>query len=268
MREKNMNQIEQIMQLDCDYIKSFSHSEIRKEGMYFYNKEMSTYYDANHAHIWREIKDPQSFLLDIKKFYEAKSLVPRLYLYGIEENQHCVEALQEHGFQYETFIDEIQCWNGEFVQLSPAPEIQIERVTDANLSEALAIEMSITTFGEPALIKEAFLRTYHSPHFKYYLLRVGGVACCTANVFTTKKQGRIESVATLESYRGRGLISYLLQHIQKESVKEALEHLWILPISEQVAKVYAKSNFETVGKVSSIHAFTEGKSIQEIRQEN
>lgn len=266
MGEKNMLQVEQIMQLDIDYIKSFSQVEKWEEGMLFYNQEMPTYYDANHAHIWRKIKDAPSFFTDIKQFYETKGLVPRLYLYNIEENQHCVEALQECGFQHETFTGEIQRWNGDFVHLPPAPEIQIEHVTDANLSEALAIEMRIPTFGEPTLIKEAFLRTYHSPHFTYYLLRVDGVACCTANVFTTKKQGRIESVATVESYRGRGLIGYLLQHIQKESIKKELEHLWILPISEQVAKVYARANFESVITMTSIHAFTEGKSIQEIRQ--
>jgi len=64
------------------------------------------------------------------------------------------------------------------------------------------------------------------------------------------------------------LIGYILQHIQQESVKQGLEYLWILPINEQVAKVYDKANFKSVGKVESIHAFTEGKSIKQIRQDS
>ncbi|MGE8000855.1 GNAT family N-acetyltransferase [Lysinibacillus sp. NPDC093190] len=262
-----MHKIEHIMQLDMDYIKSFSEMETCNEGVLFYNKEMPTYYDANHAHIWKMIADPNMLLKKIKSFYQSKSLIPRLYLYNVEANQSCIEALEIHGFQYESFTDDVQLWNGEYAQLSHNPAIQIERVT-ANREEALAVEMNITTFGNPALIKKAFEQTYHCPHFTYYLLRLDGKACCTANIFVSGNQGRVESVATLESHRGRGLIGYILQHIQQESVKQGLEYLWILPINEQVAKVYDKSNFRSVGKIKSIHAYTEGKSIKQIRQDS
>ncbi len=266
--EQKMQKIEHIMQLDIDYIKSFSEMETCHEGVLFYNKEMPTYYDANHAHIWKKITDPDMFLKKIKNYYQSKSLIPRLYLYNVEENQACIEVLENHGFQYESFNDDVQCWNGEYLQLPHNPAIQIERVTDANMEEALDVEMSISTFGEPALIKKAFEETYHSPHFTYYLLRLDGTAVCTANIFVSGNQGRVESVATLESHRGRGLIGYILQHIQQESIKQGLEYLWILPINEQVAKVYDKANFKSVGKIKSIHAFTEGKSIKQIRQDS
>jgi len=85
-------------------------------------------------------------------------------------------------------------------------------------------------------------------------------------MFVSGKQGRIESVATIESYRGRGLIGYMLQHIQQQSVNQKLEQLWIWPINDQVAKVYDRANFKSIGSIASIHAFTEGKSIQNIRE--
>lgn len=90
--------------------------------------------------------------------------------------------------------------------------------------------------------------------------------CCSANLFVSGNQGRIESVATIESHRGRGLIGFMLQHIQQQSVNQKLEQLWIWPITDQVAKVYDRYNFKSVGSIASIHAFTEGKSIQDIRQ--
>ena len=263
--EQHMHKLEDIMQLDIDYINEFSEMERCPEGVFFYNKEMPMYYDANHAHIWKRVEQAETFLTNVKQFYLSKGLIPRMYLYNVEENHHCVEALSSHGFQYESFTDDIQCWNGEFVILPHNPAIRIERVADTNVQEALEVEMSISTFGEPALIKKAFDNMYRSPHFTYYLLKINGVACCTANLFLSGRQGRIESVATLESYRGRGLIGYVLQHIQKEAVKNNLEHLWLLPINEQVAKVYEKANFYSFGKIKSIHAFTEGKTIQEIR---
>ena len=240
--------------------------ETCKEGVLFYNEDNPTYYDANHAHIWRKISNPDEVLSKIKDFYQSKSLVPRLYLYNLEENQACINALEMHGFQYESFTDDIQCWNGESTLLPHNSAIGIERVTDTNVEEAMAVEMSIATFGEPSLIKKAFEQTYRSPYFTYYLLKLDGKACCTANLFVSGNQGRIESVATLESHRGQGLIGYILQHIQQQSIQLGLENLWIMPINAQVTKVYDKANFKSVGKIASLHAFTEGKSIHQIRQ--
>jgi len=261
-----MHSLEHIIELDLHYLKSFSKTEICEEGVLFYNEDNPTYYDANHAHIWRKINNPDVVLSKIKKFYQSKSLVPRLYLYNLEENQACIKALEMHGFQYESFTDDIQCWSGESALLPHNPAIGIERVTDTNVEEAMAVEMSISTFGEPSLIKTAFQQTYRSPYFTYYLLKLDGRACCTANLFVSGNQGRIESVATLESYRGQGLIGYILQHIQQQSIQLGLDNLWIMPINAQVAKVYDKANFKSVGKITSIHAFTEGKSIHQIRQ--
>ncbi len=129
-----MFNLERIMQLDIEYVKSFSEVEVSKEGPLFYNQAIPTYYDANHAQIWRKIEQPDAFLQAIKAFYQSKSLIPRIYLYNLEENHLCIEALEKHGFQYEHFVNEIQYWNGEYAILPPNPAIQIERVTDANIS--------------------------------------------------------------------------------------------------------------------------------------
>lgn len=87
-----MNSLEHIIELDLHYLKSFSKMETCKEGVLFYNEDNPTYYDANHAHIWRKISNPDEVLSKIKDFYQSKSLVPRLYLYNLEENQACINA--------------------------------------------------------------------------------------------------------------------------------------------------------------------------------
>lgn len=94
-----MFNLERIMQLDIEYVKSFSEVEVCREGILFYNQAIPSYYDANHAQIWRKIEQPDLFLQDIKDFYQSKSLIPRIYLYNLEENQLCIEALETHGFQ-------------------------------------------------------------------------------------------------------------------------------------------------------------------------
>jgi N-acetylglutamate synthase-like GNAT family acetyltransferase len=75
----------------------------------------------------------------------------------------------------------------------------------------------------------------------------------------------MESVATLEEYRGRGLIGDLIHFIQKEATKREVKNLWVFPINEQIEKVYLKYGFHTVEKLITGHAFLGGKSILEIR---
>jgi predicted acetyltransferase len=75
----------------------------------------------------------------------------------------------------------------------------------------------------------------------------------------------MESVATLEEYRGRGLIGELIHYIQKEVAKKGLENLWVFPINEKIEKVYQKYGFKTVAKLKIGHAFLGGRSIKEIQ---
>jgi predicted acetyltransferase len=76
----------------------------------------------------------------------------------------------------------------------------------------------------------------------------------------------MESVATLEEYRGKGLIGYIIQHIQQQVYKQGFENLWVFPINERVEKVYIRYGFETFMTVTTGHAFLGGKSITEIQK--
>ncbi|AKF93192.1 hypothetical protein EX87_05650 [Brevibacillus laterosporus] len=78
----------------------------------------------------------------------------------------------------------------------------------------------------------------------------------------------LENVATLPKFRGKGLIRQLIIHMQKELVERGIQSLFVFPITEQVARVYERCGFKTLGmKVKSGHAFRGGKSIAEVRGE-
>jgi N-acetylglutamate synthase-like GNAT family acetyltransferase len=141
----------------------------------------------------------------------------------------------------------------------------IEKVTDANFEEALEIECSIKEFGGRKVREKAFTEEFTHPSFTHYLLRLDGIACVTACLFEYKDQVRMESVATKEEYRGKGLIGELIYFLQAEVKQRGLDHLWVFPINERVEKVYAKYGFGTAGKFIAGHAFLSGKSIKEIQ---
>jgi N-acetylglutamate synthase-like GNAT family acetyltransferase len=75
----------------------------------------------------------------------------------------------------------------------------------------------------------------------------------------------MESVATLEEYRGKRLIGELIQFIQHEVKNRGIEQFWVFPINESVEKVYQRYGFQTITTLKTGHAYLGGKGIKEIQ---
>jgi len=134
----------------------------------------------------------------------------------------------------------VQLWDQKVVNLEDNGTISIEEVTEANYQEALEIECSIKEIGGHEVREKALKDEFDHPAYQHFLLRYNGVACSTACIFAQGRQARMESVATLEEYRGKGLIGYIIQHIQQEVEKQGFDNLWVFPINERVEKVYSR----------------------------
>jgi N-acetylglutamate synthase-like GNAT family acetyltransferase len=260
-----MNHLDEIFNLDFAYLDSFTQRLDREWGILFYNEEQPDYYDANHAHIHRMVEKPDNVIKEVFSFYQSRGLLPRFYIYDLNVQGEFISQLKDNQFGYEELISPVQLWDKKIIESSNLEEITIELVTVENYSVALDIECSIKEFGGRAVREKAFAQEFHNPQFTYYLLRYKGIACATACLFTAGDQARLESVATLEEYRGKGLIGHLIRHIQSESVKREIKNLWVFPINEKIEKVYQKYSFHTVTKLKMGHAFLGGKSIKQIQ---
>lgn len=257
--------IEDIFLLDFAYLETFSKRTETKWGSLFCNERQPDYYDANHAFIYDANPNHQTIIDEVVSFYNARNIIPRFYIYNVEEQQELISKLKLNHFGFEELISPVQLWDKKIPEKELREGVTIEVVTDDNYSEALAIECSIKEFGGKEIREKAFEEEFKHPKFIHYLLRFNGVACATACLFITEKQARMESVATLEAYRGRGLIGDLIYYIQIEAARKKLEYLWVFPINENIEKVYQKYGFQAVEKLKMGHAFLGGKSIEEIR---
>ena len=258
--------IEHIFRLDFAYLETFSTRTDKNWGSLFLNENQPSYYDANHAHISEPCENPQEVMEQVIAFYQSKNIIPRFYLYNIEAIGNLISTLKENHFGYEELTTPVQLWDNKILNEKLNENVHFEIVTESNYSEALDIECSIKEFGGREVREKAFEEEFNHPNFIHYLLRYDGVACATACLFISGDQARLESVATLEAYRGRGLIGDLIHYIQKEAAKMDLENLWVFPINEEIEKVYLKYGFHTVEKLITGHAFLGGKSIGEIRE--
>ncbi|MFX3675210.1 MAG: GNAT family N-acetyltransferase [Paenisporosarcina sp.] len=251
--------------LNFAYLETFSKRTDTGWGSLFCNENQPVYYDANHAHISDAIVNPQLIIDEVVSFYESKKITPRFYLYNLDSLQNLISTLKLNHFGYEELISPVQLWDKQIREKDKNERVTIEIVTKSNYLETLLIECSIKEFGGKEVREKAFEQEFNHPSFVHYLLRYNGVACATACLFITNKQARMESVATLEEFRGRGLIGELIHYIQMEAVKKEIENLWVFPINENIEKVYQKYGFQTVEKLKTGHAFLGGKSIKEIQ---
>ncbi|WP_226577695.1 GNAT family N-acetyltransferase [Halobacillus litoralis] len=260
-----MDLISQMEELNFALLQSFSTKQDRPWGALFWNQNQPDYYDANHAHVSDPPDHPEEVVDEVVSFYKSLHIIPRFYLYKLESLTSFVSLLKERGFQFEEFSQPIQLWNEEIKQLPLDENITIERVTSNNYDEALSVECQIEEFGGKAVREKAFESEFNDHRYTHYVLKYNGEPCSTACLFVYGSQGRIESVATIEEYRGKGLIGLLLQHIQKEAQHLQLEKLWVHPINERVEKVYSRYGFDTVLTLQTGHAFFSGKGIKDMQ---
>ena len=257
--------LKDVFSLDFAYFETFTKRIDTSWGSIFCNESQPNYYDANHAHISEAIDNPKLIIEEVKNFYNTRKIIPRFYIYNLDAHQELVDQLKLNHFGFEELISPVQLWEQKVLEKEKQQEISIELVTKENYSEALTIECSIREFGGKAIREKALEVEFNHPSFIHYLLRNDGIACATACIFINDNQARMESVATLEDYRGRGLIGEMIHYIQAEVAQKGLENLWVFPINEKIEKIYQKYGFKTVAKLKMGHAFLGGRSIKEIQ---
>ena len=261
-----MDMLQKVLELDFAYLATFTYRIDTDWGCFFYNEAQPNYYDANHAHVDSTIDKPKKVIDEVVSFYQKRKLIPRFYLYDLDSHQTLLSELAPYGFGIEKSIDPVQMWNKQTVEGKKDPRITIEQVTATNFDEALEIECSIKELGGRSVREKAFAHEFRQPAYTHFLLRYEGMPCATACIFAHENQARMESVATLEAFRGRGLIGHLIRHIQRVVAERELENLWVFPISERVERVYQKNGFDTIATIKTGHAFLGGRSILEIRE--
>lgn len=252
---------------DIAYKRAFSRMERRLWGILFWNEGNPGHYDANHAHLSGTVSDEEEaerIVQEIVAFFASKAIIPRLYLYAPERMGPLLDVLGRHGFRTETLPSIVQVWQGKLAEAPPVPGMSIEPVTRGNYEDCLLVE-SVPELGGREIREESFACEFAHPAFSHFLLRVAGEPASTLCLLQEGSVFRIENVATLPAYRGRGLVGHLIRHAQEQFVQKGGSRLWVSPIDQRVERVYSRYGFSTVGKFSMVHAFRGGKGILELR---
>jgi ribosomal protein S18 acetylase RimI-like enzyme len=252
-----MYDLKKLKELDAGYIATLSNRVDKPWGTIFSNKEMEEYWFANHVNIDGKVENPSLIIDEVVSFYHDLKIVPRFYIYNLEKQANLLAALQQANFKMEEWDDITQVWNNHVGSTVLPESCKVEEVTISNYDEALMILCEPEELGGVEVREKAFAVEFQDPHFTYYLLRENGIAVSLASVYRVDKQAKLETVATLEKHRGKGLVGKLVRQIQKEMHLLDVENLWVYPSGEKVAKVYNKYGFETIVNKKMLNALLE-----------
>ena len=102
-----MNIKDKIIRAEQEFPRLFAYHEERPYGILFYNANIKDHHDSNHAILYPEkITDLNAVLIDIKNFYQSKSITPCIYQPFVEnyfiDNAYILKA---NGYEFMTALD-------------------------------------------------------------------------------------------------------------------------------------------------------------------
>lgn len=253
-----------MIEMELAYKRTFADVKPQDWGYLFRNAQNPAHWDANHAWILNEPEDYESVRQAVEAFYAARGIVPRFYVFDWKSKEGFVDHLSSKGYRTEMSVDSVQLWSGILVETSTPIDVRIEVVTLGNYQDAMHVECGILEFGGREVRERAFALEFQNPHYKHFLLRCDGEPAGTACIFQHDGNARVESVAFLKPYRGRGFVKVLLRRIQEEAEACESDKLWIFPMNETVANVYERCGFETVGHLESAHVYHSCPSMKDV----
>lgn len=231
--------------LDMEFFKTISNFIPTKWGGYYYNLDAPNYYDANHAHVdSNEINHDN--IDEIFSFYASKKITPRIYFYGDNNQDYYREVCHSSNFSYRRSTDRLlfinTAENRELIQMSDG--ITIHHVKGDLCKEAIKLLSDIQEFGGEGIRESILIKQMSNSNFYYYILKINGEPCSVASIFNMGKVARLEDVATLEKFRGKGLIGELIDYIIFHLRRKGIDEVNVIPNNESSEGVYLKYGFQ------------------------
>jgi hypothetical protein len=99
--------VEDILRFDFAFIETFTNRIDTTWGEIFCNENQPVHYDSNHAHISDPPGDPSLVIDEVINYYRGKNIIPRFYIYNLEQQQNLLSELQNRGSKYEEFLNSV-----------------------------------------------------------------------------------------------------------------------------------------------------------------
>ena len=231
--------------IECE--NTFSSAIADVEGKYygklFYNCDNPISHDSNHAVILHLDCNIHEVIEDIKKFYEGKNLIPRIFqAYKEREKEVIAPILKEHGFTFFEWNDTEFLYLREKSKIAPNAEMKVRRVKSLGKD---MIELVHTDDESDRMIK-VLHRHLLSDKFHLLVGYVGGKAVSMGSIELMDRFSRVDDVVTHSDFRNRGYGRSLMHHLISYHYKISTNIIYLFASNPTAIKMYKAVGFNKV----------------------
>jgi GNAT superfamily N-acetyltransferase len=186
---------------------------------------------------------------DLEPLFWAAGLAHRKVSIDAELGARLAPEFRELGWKVEELV--VMPHTGETPEVDTS---QVEEVHNSELepvwAEGIRSSPEITDEEEVRQLVAAQHRRRLAVDVRYFAARQEGRIASYCEVFSAEATGQIESVMTLEPYRGRGLAKAIVTRALEESRAAGHELTFLVAEAEDWPKeMYRKLGFEAVGSI-------------------
>ena len=233
-----MSLIDQIIQSEINFPRSFANVEKRPYGLLYHNIEIPDSHDSNHAWILQG-QQLKSAVADMEAFYHRQGLVPRIYhLSPLGRGEYLRRALvaasfvvQDHSSQFFVL--------GRQSEIQPSDEIVVRRV-QSPLPELLAM---MEQSDSPRAMK-VVRRRLQSPDYHLLVGFLQGHPVTMGSLGTTGACSRVDDILTHVPYRRRGYARTLVHQLVQYHTQILGNMLCLYTDNPTAARIYQEAGFD------------------------
>jgi ribosomal protein S18 acetylase RimI-like enzyme len=244
---------------ESEYWTTVSAVEQRAGYKCFYNLAYPRRFDPNHAgDFCGGDGDGPRIAAEVIEFYLSRSCTPVAYVDALSTPADLGKHLLAAGFVHTTqWDDALMLYVGP--DTGQAAAAVAELVTDdASRRAWTEIVDEEASANQQSALQAMYYAQLGDPRVRAYLVRVNDTAAAHCLLFSSGGIGRVETVRTRSSYRGRGLAATVVRRAVEDSL--ALEHQLTYIFAEDggpAQRLYTRLGFRTV-TVEAIHAYVFG----------
>jgi GNAT superfamily N-acetyltransferase len=207
-------------------------------------------YYANHFSVDLGVDaSAEDLIEDLEPIFWAAGLAHRKVSVDDELGKRLAPEFRELGWKVEVLV--VMPHSGQ------TPELKVSDVDEVHWSDLEAVwaegmraSPEITDEEEVRQLVEAQHRRRLAADVRYFAARVEGKIVSYCELFSAEGTGQIESVMTLEPYRGRGLAKAIVTRALAESRTVGHDFTFLVAEAEDWPKeMYRKLGFEAAGSI-------------------
>ena len=219
-----MFDIKAMFQTEISFCDSFTNRKDTQYGRLYYNPQNPLSHDSNHAHVLRNLENPEDALEDIKAFFRSRGLTPRVYQSFLADE---LEILRPH---LEAAGFAVKHQDARTFRFPPDIQTPFDSTITVRRITSISGDLIDLIHSEDKGDWTIKVLDRHVNDEKFHLLGMfeNGECVSIASVKTMDGYSRVDDVLTHSNHRGKRFGTRLMEYLVSyhRAISENCLYLW------------------------------------------